>query len=539
MPPRFQSRLYVWSLFVLFLTVLYLPPILMMITPAKAVSEIEKRPLAAFPAWHWEIPSIWSFPTKLNAYIRDHFGLRDILVGCRAILSIKVLNSSPVSSLRIGKEGWFYWNKHQLSEDFRGRHPMSASDRLIFLEGMRCKGQWLAERGIRYLMVIAPEKQTIYPEYLPEYLQRNKGRTRFDQIRDSIVQGYPGLDPLAFLDLKDALLRQKKRHQIYYRTDTHWNFRGGLVCYEEIAKRLSAWFPDITPKPRSFFQELVIPNEEGGDLLQQVNAHGVLREDRPIFQPQYVCSGRWPVETIKTSIPAFGMGCEEARHKAIVFRDSYFNYVLPFLSEHFAEIIYIWNGYDQTIVQQMIETFHPDVVIEEFLERFLSAPVTDHRENWKVIQAMSQEHFSAAPIAVAHIATAKDILPIHDASIDTGSSPVILNASGIDPYVLLQPTLPPHAIHLYLKMRISAPAPTELQAFYLVSGNRKYDEAYSATVSLSSGWNTVYFTLPGTDFSGPIRLDPGKTPGLYEIESIDIRSDGIGAVGQTPIRGNS
>jgi hypothetical protein len=524
---------------VLFLLMVFAPPLVMTITPAKAVSEIEKRPLASFPAWQWNIRSLIAFPARLNGYMNDHFAFRDVLVGCRAWVSIRMLKTSPISSMLIGRDGWFFWNKHMLSEDFRGQHPMSASDMAIFLEGMRSKEEWLAERGIRYLLVIAPEKQTIYPEYLPEYLQQNKGRTRFDQIRASIAKGYPGLDPLVFLDLKDALLKQKKQHQIYYRTDTHWNFRGGLLCYEEMAKRLSSWFPDINPKPRWFFQELVIPDEEGGDLLQQVNAHGFFREDRPIFHPQYVCAGRWPLETINASIPAFGMGCEEEHHKAIVFRDSYFNYVLPFLSEHFNEIIYVWNGYDQTIVEQMIDTLHPDVVIEEFLERFLSPPVTDHRENWKVIQAMSQEHFSAAPIAVAHIAAAKDILPIHDASIDSGSSHLILNASGIDPYVLLQPSIPCNAIHLYLKIRISAPAPTELQAFYLVSGNRKYDEAYSATVSLSSGWNTVYLTLPGTDFNGPIRLDPGKAPGTYEIESIDIRSDGIGTLGQTPIRGSS
>lgn len=43
----------------------------------------------------------------------------------------------------------------------------------------------------------------------------------------------------------------------------------------------------------------------------------------------------------------------------------------------------------------------------------------------------------------------------------------------------------------------------------------------------------------GTDFNAPICIDPGKVPDIYEIESIEIRTDGIAAFSQAPIKGSS
>lgn len=540
MKSRFESKFYVFSILLLFVSAVYLPPIVMMISPAKAISEIEKRILAPFPQWNGDVQSLWKMPSQLNAYINDHIGFRDILAAGSSFISIQVFRSSPRSALLIGKDGWFYFDKQKLSLNFRGMDPLTSSNLIMFLQAMRCKSQWLAERGIRYLLMITPEKQSIYPEYLPDDLQRQKGKTRFDQVQEALTRGYFDIDPRAFLDVRGALLAEKKRHLVYYRTDTHWNFRGGLVAYEALTKHLTTWFPDIVPKPRDFFQEVVLQNEPGGDLVQLVNLHGLLREDRPIFQPKSVCSRRWHFPISNSNVPSFAMGCRKERLKAVVFRDSYFNFVLPFLSEHFQQIVYIWSGYDQTILENVLDTFQPDIVIEEYLERYLTSRPVENRVSWKMIQVMSQANFNRAPVSLAKITEPEQVHPVHEVLLHSDASRISLHASGSDPYVFLEGiVVPRHAINLYMKIRISAPAPTELQAFYLVSDNPTYDEAYSATVSLSAGLNTVYLSLPGTDFSGPIRLDPGKVPGTYEIESIDIRSDGIGTLDQTAIRKSS
>jgi hypothetical protein len=54
--------------------------------------------------------------------------------------------------------------------------------------------------------------------------------------------------------------------------------------------------------------------------------------------------------------------------RAVVFRDSFVSRLVPFLSEHFSRVVYLWqNDFDATVVEQE----HPDVVIQEIVGRHL------------------------------------------------------------------------------------------------------------------------------------------------------------------------
>jgi len=52
--------------------------------------------------------------------------------------------------------------------------------------------------------------------------------------------------------------------------------------------------------------------------------------------------------------------------RAVMFRDSFVSWLIPFLSEHFSRIVYSWeNSFDHELVGRK----HPDVVIHEMVER--------------------------------------------------------------------------------------------------------------------------------------------------------------------------
>jgi alginate O-acetyltransferase complex protein AlgJ len=54
--------------------------------------------------------------------------------------------------------------------------------------------------------------------------------------------------------------------------------------------------------------------------------------------------------------------------RAIVFRDSFGSRLVPFLSEHFSRVVYLWqNDFDADIVERE----HPDIVIQEIVGRHL------------------------------------------------------------------------------------------------------------------------------------------------------------------------
>ena len=55
--------------------------------------------------------------------------------------------------------------------------------------------------------------------------------------------------------------------------------------------------------------------------------------------------------------------------RAVVFRDSFSNALIPYLSEHFERILYVW---DRDVDTQVVDIEQPDVVIQEIVGRFLS-----------------------------------------------------------------------------------------------------------------------------------------------------------------------
>jgi hypothetical protein len=61
--------------------------------------------------------------------------------------------------------------------------------------------------------------------------------------------------------------------------------------------------------------------------------------------------------------------------KALVFRDSFSWQLIPFLSESFRSVVYVWT-FD--FLPELIEREQPDVVILECVERYLNALLLDN-----------------------------------------------------------------------------------------------------------------------------------------------------------------
>ena len=63
--------------------------------------------------------------------------------------------------------------------------------------------------------------------------------------------------------------------------------------------------------------------------------------------------------------------CDASKLRAVVFRDSFFDSIIPFIAEDFNRIVYIWKPYDHAIMKELIAQQKPQIVIEEMVERLL------------------------------------------------------------------------------------------------------------------------------------------------------------------------
>jgi hypothetical protein len=259
--------------------------------------------------------------------------------------------------------------------DYCGIRPFTDSELQQWKRTLEERSAWLRSQGIAYLLVIVPDKHTIYPENLPAVIHRIKNRTRLDQLMQC-MQDDPNVD---ILDLRHILIAAKAEHQVYEQTGTHWNDYGAYIAYTAIMKRLEKHFSSLKPIPESEFK-IFITETKGCDLMGRLGIHDRFSEKIIIFQP---LEGRKAIDRTDFTIPTSQQAYVELTIKkfivketgeqglpvAVVFHDSFTrNYLDPFLSEHFSRIFYSWQT---EFSPDIIQREKPDIVIQEMVERVL------------------------------------------------------------------------------------------------------------------------------------------------------------------------
>ncbi|HSO67322.1 MAG TPA: hypothetical protein VLP30_05645, partial [Desulfatirhabdiaceae bacterium] len=113
--------------------------------------------------------------------------------------------------------------------------------------------------------------------------------------------------------------------------------------------------------------------------------------------------------------------------------------------------------------------------------------------------------------------------PVNEVMMVSNQSGLVLKSTGEDPQLMLPDCIPDSARSLFLKIRITSPSDTALQIFYRTRGETRFSEAHSVKKAMEKGYNELYLQIPATDYAGPLRIDPGKTPGNYILHSIEVR----------------
>jgi hypothetical protein len=287
-------------------------------------------------------------------------------------------SNSPVA---VGKDGWLFLARDRsidVLEEHRAVTPLSEAQMQGVAARFEERRAWLAERGIKYLVVVAPNKNTIYPEHLPEAIRQEGKLSRMDQIME-YINSKTSLD---VLDLRPALLEAKKSAQVFYATDSHWNAYGAFPSYQAVIERLARNFPVLAPMDASRFyaQEYTFL---GGDLSFMVGIEELVTEHKILMLP------KTPLKARGESTGVFKPGYSQAAQasvmddarlpRAMFFHDSYFWEILGFLGEHFSRGVYVWvkpglEGKQSVFDKELIEAERPDVVVEEIAERFFLPP---------------------------------------------------------------------------------------------------------------------------------------------------------------------
>ncbi len=334
----------------------------------------EKRQLAARPPLPASLRAAVDFPAGYDAYLRDHFGFRSFLVRLRARAAVLWLGvaPSPNAEVMVGRDGWLFFTGDRSLPYIEGTNPFGAAELRAWERALVQRNDWLARRGIRYLVVFAPGSPSVYPEHLPRWVRPSTHGTRLDQLVAAVSQ----CPEVSVLDLRPSLLQAKNQGPVYSPTETHWNAVGAWVAYRAMMTTLTTWFPAVQPAPLSTF-DVVWEKGGGGDLAVMANIQGMVSEPtarlrarqgshwREVHTRDYAALREWPrlQEPRVTESSAGTIRC------GVIFGDSFAGTLTPFLSEHFTRAVYFWI---RDFEPSVIEAEKPDIVIQEYAERLLS-----------------------------------------------------------------------------------------------------------------------------------------------------------------------
>ncbi len=326
------------------------------------IEKTEKRPVNAIPDFPDNIAKIRNYPNQINSYLNDHFGFRSWLISMNTKARLK-LGSSPSDKVIVGKDGWLFYTGGDMVDQYRGIKLYTSRELTRWVEAMEERKAWLAKKGIPFILAVPPNKMTIYPEYLPDWISKVSSLNRIEQLVSAIDSSQ-----LDFVDLRKSILEAKKRFPVYHMTDSHWNFHGGFTGYLEIMKAVKKYYPDINlVSPEDV--DISFYESPGKDLCNLLNISKYKNEpyaDRVrLKKPSKVLSTEHPG---KGYIPKIVKTNAYDLPRVLVFRDSYTINLEPFLNETFQEIVYV--GYDSLKFDTaIIEKFQPDLVLHIMVER--------------------------------------------------------------------------------------------------------------------------------------------------------------------------
>lgn len=337
----------------------------------------EFRKAAVAPALPRDARALAAYPKAAEDWFSDRFRGRSLLVRLHSLLKVLLFRVSPSDIVFLGPDDWIYLGRPALIDTARHAKPFTTEELERWRTLLERRRAWLAERGAQYLVCIAPEKSSIYPEHVPARYRPVRERSRYDEFVD-YMRAHSQVD---VLDLRTSLRALKRELEDGYRGDphgqphayyplgSHWNELGAQAAAHALLERLSVHEPGFVVPAREDYQ---FKREwDVGDNL----ASRFYLEDLPRFEQwgyNLLLKQRKPLRVRRfVGVPGTNLLFStegRTRERLVLFRDSFGTALYPFLLPHFETTAVIWRP---DFAREFVERLEARFVVHEMAEREL------------------------------------------------------------------------------------------------------------------------------------------------------------------------
>ena len=282
-------------------------------------------------------------------YFSDRFAFRKPLLTAWAQLNADLFHSSAEEQVVLGREGWLYFQPTM--DDYMGR-SMSEEDLDHAAAYLLSLQQEAESRGAVFLFTIAPNKNSLYPDYMPSYVPSGHTSSNAEKLKSYLVKY-----GVHYLDLFEIFSREDDT--LYYRTDSHWTNRGAALAADSILAAMG--------ETSSYYSGPFIPGDPHvGDLYEMLFPYGKETEE----SQQYSSGFSYTLSEDPGGGNAMKISSanENRDGTLLCWRDSFGISLYPFLADSFGNSLFLRSSnYDMN----EIEKTGADFVLIELVERNL------------------------------------------------------------------------------------------------------------------------------------------------------------------------
>jgi hypothetical protein len=407
--------------------------------------------------------------------------------------------STDPKQVIIGRDGWLYLGDLHQQTLTVDRRPPSKADFVLGQEIGRAAEAWdayLSSKGVKlFRVMIAPNKSTIYPEFLPLWAKQSA-----PNATDALLAG---TGTAHYVDLRGPLLAAKENQPeaLYYKTDSHWNSLGAGVAFRAFAQQVGPAAPEIQWPSQKVYELNRVDPRGGADLAGFLRLTADLSDYEPMIHAsslsietrqsdfdtkQVLHQGGNPRVGVPKS-PRLVQSVGALNNKKVLWlRDSYGIALSPLMAATFSEVLQLDWG--EAIkpggrLLQLVEEWNPDYVFVSVVERLSTTPlfaaypppaIVPKREGFKPIRATSV-------VGLNHLLK--------------GTTDSDFQITGIDPFVefaMSNAANPSEVRYLNIDLTCADSSPSvPLQLFWLEAGRPHFDEEHSARFSIRTGDNLI------------------------------------------------
>ena len=187
------------------------------------------------------------YPKAYEEYYNDHLPFCDLLIKLYNSMMVHVFHTSSSDDVILGKDGWLFYGSYTdgtSRQCYDGSMLFTGEELEHIAANLTDTKERLAKQGTEFVVFIAPSKERVYSEYMPDYLGEPAQMCMLNQVI-SFLRDHTDVRVVCPLEEMLAYKQAHPQQLLFYQTDTHWNDLGSYVGTSVLLKELGIQTPPL------------------------------------------------------------------------------------------------------------------------------------------------------------------------------------------------------------------------------------------------------------------------------------------------------